>query len=415
MTQTITGLSGVIKRLWPQTKIERMFYGKCPLWGMIPKDTNAEGSPIRLAIQYARGGGRSADFTSAQTYVQPTAFEGFDLTTVDNYQLFQITTKAIRAAKTNKGALVHALNNEIKSKLQNLKEDMCYDLYSDGSGQLGRIASGTGTATLTMYAGTDMRRFKVGDTLVSSANADMTSASTNVGRIGSINRAARTITINTGTWHGDFDDDDYVAVVGDATAKLPGLPSWLPAAAPGATSFYGVNRTTDIETLGGRRYTASLGTDDTIVGAVMNAADELHDYGSDASALFVNTKDFTYMQRFVEDQTIYRKNAVKDTKGTPIAHVGYGTLRIETSCGTVDVYSDSYCPRGRAYLLDMSSWKAFSYGPMPGWLNEDKVGNILRVYNADSYEGRFGAYWVLGCEAPGHNMTIDISAVNGSS
>jgi hypothetical protein len=93
------------------------------------------------------------------------------------------------------------------------------------------------------------------------------------------------------------------------------------------------------------------------------------------------------------------------TKYEGSGQVGFQTIQIMGPKGPVSMYLDQDCPAGTGYCLDMSTWKFYSLGPAPKLLNLDGL-DILRLTDADTYEGRYGYYGNLGCTAPGFNAVV---------
>lgn len=418
MPDTQATLAAIIKELVPQKRVESIFFGSSALYDRIPKDDNAEGNPIRVAMIIAPNGGRSATFANADADAGNTTATMFQLTTADDYAVFRVAGKLLRSTKGERGAIVQGLKVATDSAMYNIKKSMYRALYRDTFGVIGRIASGADGTTLTLTDPTDTFNMEVGDYLVSSAQSDGTSMSTNTGIIGSIDRAAGTITVaGGGNWHADFDTNDYLYHHGDAAARLAGLASWLPASTPASTAFFGVNRTTDPTRLAGIRYTASLATDQTLVGTFINAAATVMNANGSPSDIFMNPLDYAILIRELQDQCTYERLNARGGNGEEIPHIGFKALQLVGigKQGTMNIMADPYCPRHRAYMLSLEHWKLYAYaGLMPGFLKED--GLTIRADAAlDSYSGRFGVHWQLGCEAPGWNATINLSAITNPS
>lgn len=68
-----------------------------------------------------------------------------------------------------------------------------------------------------------------------------------------VNRSTGTVTVNSAAAITAFADNDYLFPRGDIDGEIKGLEAWIPAADPGATSFFGVDRSVDVTRLGGLR------------------------------------------------------------------------------------------------------------------------------------------------------------------
>lgn len=407
MPQNLTGLSAVIKEYYTDEDIESLFYKKCKLLGLMKKDTDAEGDPVVVPVTYGPGGGRSHVFGNAQSGSSGADHGRFAFTPQEDYAVFSITTKAMRATKSNRGAFVRGLKSEIDAKMYALQKSMGQNAYGDGSGRKGQILSGQGTATLTMTTDTNMFNFEVGETLVAGASSDGSDATANTTVITAVNRTARTITA-AAAFHADFDDGDYVFTQGDAANCPGGLDAFLDGA---ATTLYTLDRSVDPRRLSGYNLVATVADHQTIEGALVAAAADISAEGGQSSDVFMNPLDVATFKRDISDKTTFEKYATS-ASGEPHATVSYKALQLATDDGVCAVHSDPHCPRGFAYLLDMETWCAYSYGALPGWLDDDGEGQILRESSADAVEGRLGCYWQMCTTAPGWNARINISAVN---
>jgi hypothetical protein len=71
----------------------------------------------------------------------------------------------------------------------------------------------------------------------------------------------------------------------------------------------------------------------------------------------------------------------------------------------IEVYADRHCQPNTGWLLQMDTWTLHSTGGVPMLLEEDGQ-SILREATDDAYEGRWGAYYQMYCNAPGYNVRI---------
>lgn len=409
-TATIANVAPIVKELYPQSAIDSLVYKKSPLLGRVKKTTDAKGSPIRLSLAYAPTEGLSADFSVAQNRKGVSSYAAFSLTTVDEYGLFSVPTKEVRAVR-DKGALVNLLKDQGDKTFAGMGERMSAALYRNHGGAKGVIESGQDTDTLTIVNKSDMVNFNKGQWIASSAN-DGTSGtvSTNEVQITALDRQARTITA-AAAWHADFDDGDYLFGEGDFGAKLSGLESWVPSSAPSATTFFGLDRTSDATRLGGLRYAADAAFDQTIEGTLINAAADVSVEGGSPTDAFCNPRDFAQLVREIGDKTSYEWMNAKGSDGSAMPKIGYRALKLTGQDGDMTIYADRWCPFGVMWMLQLDTWELFSYGALPGWLDDDGKGQMLREGSADAMEGRIGCYWQLGCKAPGWNMRIDLTEV----
>lgn len=407
MTATSVTIERVLKELYPDRKLEYMLYDKSPFLGMVPKDTDFVGDSKRISLITDGIAGRSADFTTAQTNRAGAGYDGFNLRHKTDYAIFGITTLAMRQSKNDKGALVKALNSETKTAITKLKQSISRSCFGNGGGAVGQIASGGGTATLTLTNPEDIVHFERRE-YIQHAATDGTSGAvggTAQQLIQGVDRAAGTLSF-AGAVPAGFADGQYLFHAGDFGAKLSGIQGWVPPASPTATPFLGVDRSTEPTRLGGQRFDALRDTHGTLQRAFVKAGARLNREGGDPDALFVNPEDFATLLNDIGDKTRYEKTPGKTQGGKAV--IAYNALCIMLPGGEVKVYSDKHCPKGRAFLLQMNTWQLCTAGKAPSWLDEDGK-MFLREGSADALQGRMAMYGDLACYAPGYNMSIDIS------
>lgn len=413
MTATVTTSSAILKRLYSQKTLLGLLYKDSPLLGVLPKSTKFTGADMRIACKIAPTSGRSATFSTAQGNIGGTTYRGFDLTRVTDYSLYRISNELLLAASSDDGALVRAHKSEGDSCINAFKRSLSRSLYRNGGGAIGRVGS-TATTTLTLATREDIVHFEVGMRVVSSST-DGTSgaADATVITVTGVDRNLGTVTGSANwTGGGDFSDGDYIMAQGDHGLMMSGLAAWLPPTAPSATAFFGVDRTVDSQRLGGVRFTADADDHVTIENALIDCAAQLDVAGGSPTHVFMNSIDYAQTVRELGDKRVYQTSTAQSEKGA-MASIGYKGIVIACSGrdGMVTLHADRDCPRHRAYMLQADTWILKSLGDLPQWLMEDGAGQILRVSNADSYEGRLGGYMQLGCEAPGWNATLDLSAL----
>jgi len=205
--------------------------------------------------------------------------------------------------------------------------------------------------------------------------------------------------------------DSTVAAVGVAGFSYPqgstlltspalsGLRAWLPDAAPGATLFFGIDRTVDVTGLGGIRFDGSALS---IEEALQRAAYKAKQLGASPSHVFMNPVPFGELAISLGSKAVY--DVVKTQNGA----FGFDALVLYTPAGKVKIIPDANCPSTRAFMLTLSTWKLYSLGACPQIIDED--GNtVLRMPTADAFEVRAGYYAQLGCSAPGWNVNIQLA------
>jgi len=408
---TMTSLDPVLKTLYKGTGVEDATYQDHPFMAMVAKFEGFVGRNMPLPIKYANGQGRSADFPTAQSNAGSPSFEDFLLTRVSDYAVCGIDGEAIRASASDKGAFIRGLKAKMDSAFGACAASLSASLFLDGTGAIGRGDGAWNVATTDAVLATtsDVVHFEVGQHVV------LSDAKTNAVRAGSVTLAG--IARDTGTltasaaWTGGIAaavNTDYMFVEGDAHnavsyKKISGLDAWIPASAPGATLFFGVNRSTDTR-LGGQRLDASGYA--TVEEALIDGASIVAAEGGRPDVCLVNPVKFRKLVKELGAKVQYDKLQAQNAKGA-MAHIGFRSVIVDGDRGPVQVVSDRDCPEATAHMIQLDTWKLCSLGPAPGILMDD--GNrILRQAAADGYEVRVGYYAQLGCSNPSANCNITL-------
>ena len=407
----LVAYSNILKTLYPQSSVPEIMYPDSPLLGMMPKDEAWVGEEYAISNRYSAISGRSHTFQDAQDNKAPPKWARFRVTDTQDYALISIPGRTLRATKNDKGALVREMKASADAAFYKLRRSTCSELYGNGGAARGQILSGTGTDTLQLADRRDVKNFEVGDVLVSAAD-DGTGAgpvSVNTGTIGSIDRGAGTLTVDTGVWHADFDDGDFLFIEGDYGQGLAGLDGWIPSTAPTAgDDWFGFDRSVDPERQAGILYTATALGDGTIEKAFVNFGVELNLRGAKPSHFFVHPVVWGQLVNELGAKARYERSSAVGPKGA-IASIGYEGVKMMLATGDVKIFPDLDCAEKDVWGLKMDTWTFASRGAMPGWLDDDGVGRVLREPSADAIEGRIGYYGNICCEVPGQNGRMNVA------
>lgn len=394
---TTANMSHLLKRMYPQRRVENLVYQDNPLFALIPK-AKFEGAAVAITVRHADSMGRSAEFLKAQSGITPHSGKQFLLTTVSDYQLFSMSYEAILAGRDNAATLLNTLDTEVSSALNNAGRSLAVALYGDGSGSIGRRSS-ISTNTITLTNVNDVTNFEVGQVLA--AGSSLTGAlRSGTSAVTAVDRSAGTVTVASAAAISSFADNDYLFVSGDAAnnggtpLRLSGLESWNPSSAPGATAFFGVDRSADTDRLGGIRIDISTyNPEEGLIVAMSRLARD----GGRPSHLFLNYVDSRNVQLAL--------GARVENTYTQVGDIGFSGIRIRGPKGDVMIHPDQNAPSGVGRLLTLSTWALYHRGEL---LNiQDMDGSkYSRLYDADGYEGRISFYGQLGCTAPGFNARL---------
>lgn len=403
---TITTLSNVLRTKYDQKKFYQFAYMKAPLQGLMRRDEKFGGNNARITVRYAVPQGGSCTFATAQGNKTTSSDIGFLLTRKRDYQLAGITGEGLDAADGDENTIFNGLKGEMDGSLRNISRSMAIQGYRNGGGARGQgdgAYSVAGTV-IQLKQPADVTNFEVG-MFVQWGSTDGTSGSVRSAggishgqlQVVGLNRILGQITvsavINTVT---SAANTDFIFRDGDFGACASGLLGWLPTTAPvGGDNWYGVDRSVDTVRLAGTTFNGNGGNyEETLVDCVALASRE----GAEIDVCMVNTLDRANIVKSLGSKAIYEP--VKSTDGS----FGYKALIIEGEDGPVKVMADVNCPRGNFFLLQNDTWVRKSAKPAPRYLKADGP-EFLREAAADGYEWRVGAYWNIGCEAPGYNAS----------
>ncbi len=402
---TVTTANDALKSIYRGTKLETVTLDNNPWLGMIPKREDFGGKDLPLPILYSAGQGRSATFSDAQANATAAKIDQFLLTRVKDYQVDIIDGELLEAAESDMEAFINARVAIIDQGLQNIANNLSLMLYGNGGGSRGRVGS-VSTVTLTLLDIESVVNFEVGMSLVS-CDTDGTSGSvdTDVSVVTGVDRSLGKL-VEAGTWTTGsvFQDNDYIFCEGDFGVMVKGLAAWVPSSAPGATSFFGVDRTSDSR-LGGLRYD---GSGLPIEEALMQGLNLAFKAGAKTDVILMHPTNFTSLAVALGSKVQYSKVPAQSGKGE-IATIGFESIKIHGPSGKmVDVVADPRCTYNVAYALQKNTWTLATMGKAPRLL--DKDGMVLRaVYNDDAYEVRMGYKGQVGCTAPGNNCRIALA------
>ena len=418
MAFTSTEAAAILKEHYPFTKVAEAGYLQNKFLALVPKVLVAGGDQEKIPIDVSPNQARSATFGTAQTLAASLSSvkRAFELTTVSNYAIARVSGKVIRQTKQDAHAFVRAVDSEIKSAFKSISRDIERDLFRAGDGAIGSYLSNS-TVTLTLGNATQAHCFEYGMELVSAANN--TSALNNTGGangVTSVNRAGGTLVsdIDWSTpWSGVsaghliFCQGDYVS--SSDRLKISGLEAWCPATAPGgADSFFGVNRSIDVERLAGTRYDGSALT---IEEALINGQSEGAANGAAPDTCFMapyNVRRLINALGSKKSYEVTRETMNAQGFNGPIGSIGFQVLVIDGDEGPIRIVSDPLVPYDVAWMVKLSALTLFSMGDFPGVLDEDGQ-SMLRVSNDDSYEIRVGYYAQLGSQEPGCIVRVKLA------
>lgn len=412
-----TDFTPVIRELWPQDRLDKVTYEASPLLGMLPKDEDFSERVRHIAVQGRNIMSGSADFSTAQTASTDATsgspgFKDFQVTITSNYAIGVLDSLTLERGKSNKAALVDAIDSCVKGALEEIANNQSVDAYRDGTGALGQVKSSSGisTTSLTLNNIEDVDNFEVGMELVFAATK--TGALRNSGAsatITAIDRSTGVLTSDS-NWTAQVAaaaDSDYLFRKGDAPnntgslLKLMGVGGWIPLTSPSASeSHFGVDRSVDAWRYAGVRHDGSGGS--AVKDELLKLCTKIFRSSNRRAKpeyIFMNPIDLESLLLDMEGQHSYQK------VDSSHASVYYEAVTFSSPFGQLKVFPDKYCPEKYAWALDLRTWKLASLGKFTRLIQND--GNeMLRRSSADGVEFRGVSRAQLYTTAPGFNGVV---------
>lgn len=400
--------------------LKDLVYKENPFLALVPKNESPDGLAgkyLPVPLEYGAPQGRSHTFANAQNQQTATSLVSFFVSVIQDYELVTITNLLMEQTKTSAGAFVDAAKLQLDGGFRNITNNIAFELFSDGSGVRGTVASATGTGpyVITLSNVQSIVNFEVGMTL---QNVTITSGTVTInasgatGVVTNVNRATGVVTVSASTDTSWATAGNGLVVAGDIAAGalttasalgLTGLAGWIPKVSPGSSdSFWGVNRSTDPTRLAGLRYDASAYT---IEEGMTNALAFMNREGAKPDIAIMDFASYAALVNSLGAKVQYVQAAHDEVE------VAFDGIMFQSAYGTITVLADRSCPPQTCYILTMATWKLRSLGKVPKILTYGMEGlEGLRVGNADALEIRIGYYGNLICSAPGWNCVVTLSA-----
>lgn len=335
----LTSVSHIYKRKYSDAQVEEVASREHPTWAMIRKEGGFSGELFAYALDHSFPQGVAG--TYAQAVLSVSSSKGKQLVAYRKPKFGVITLNGeAMAACSNDGALYDLVTKESDRIIKEVGDSLAFDLFRDGNGIRGRRASAS-TNVITLTDANDVRNFKVGMTVGADDTSTGLSPRSGTTYVTAIDEEAGTITLNSAAGITSFADNDYLFRAADPGTCVEGFEACTPLTAPGATSFRGIDRTTDIVGYSGVRVATSSGSIVADLGTI-GVKSSLR--GKKLSRGVLNPVNFWAISQLLGAKVEY------DSPGGT-AEVGFEFINITTPGGKMKIYSDPDCPanRGRAF------------------------------------------------------------------
>ncbi len=422
--QTITqsAVSGILKELYDQQKVQWLTYKDNPLMAMVHKEEKFPGKYYPNPVVYGLSQGASATFNNAYNNQTSPNVAEFLITRVSDFSLASIDGQLLAAAQTDPGAFIDGAELMIDAAFQTAVNRLASAMFRNGAGTIGQMSvfSNISTAyTITLNNPDDAVQFEVGQVLVAVQNVDGSgSVSSDTVQLLTVNRntGVLTGTGSSGSPSAPWQAAYYLAVQGDlpttsnnnfqpvgstttnSLLKLSGLAAWLPmSAVSGSDSFFGVNRSVDPQRLAGVSFD---GTALSLEEALLQGTGRIAMNGGRVDTGVCSYATYTAIITSLGSKVQYIDQKIGD--------IGFRGVQVNGANTVMSIFPDRNCPDGVIYCLEIDTWCLRSQNPAPHILKYLDEIEILRVPGVDSAELRVGFYGNFYTRMPGHNGVIQV-------
>ena len=406
---TTSTVPELLKEIWDD-EIHDFLYEDKVLYAKLPKDTTWDGLKQKITIQYGGMNGVSNTFDDALEDRAPNEYAQMEVETSDIFGVWSVDNKLITLSRNQRGALVRALDESTEKCLTKVKRMITYQLWGNGGGAIGKIASIDGSDFV--FENIDsVRHVDIGDILVFADDDGLANGGIYSGtrRVTDIDEDTGTVTVNSAlAGIASLAAGDYVFPKGNYGRAFKGVFSYVTQYAPGVsgvpTSIWGMDRTDFPTRKSGHRFSAS---NLTVVEAIKYSLAQAFKRRARITDLFTDPDTFN-------DVEMQLQGAVRYVDET-IGRVGFTGLEFTAQSGRkVKLWSDpDIGERGDGAKLvvglNLPTWKLHSAEELPMWLNAKDDGKFMSEENANARQGRVGGYAQLYTKAPGENFVLALT------
>jgi hypothetical protein len=377
MATTLTTLDAILKNQY-LGPIREQLNSSNVLYGRLEKNTDSVvGKNFTIPLHYgrnegigARGEGAALPGAGNQAYkdcIVPMRYQ---------YGRIQLTGPTIKAARSNEGAFIRAVDSEMRGLERDMKSSMNRQVFGDGTGLLATVAaSGSATSTVVVDSTAKLRVGMPIDIIVKTTGAATAGvAGTSVASI----TDATTFTI-TDTLAGSPAATYGVYIAGSRNNEMMGLS--------GIVSDTSTLQGLDVATYPWwkAKVLANSGTNRAISDTILQTALDTLEANSSGKATALYT---SYGVRRAYQALL---TATKHLVNTQELKGGYKAL----TYNDLPIIADKDAPANKIFVVDEDELQIFRLGDLD-WMQDD--GAILsRVSGYDAYEAVLYVYQELGC------------------
>lgn len=401
-----------------KTNLHKELYQKSLTMAMIPKKFQSGGKNIDLPFKVGNPQAVSGDFgvayAAANTGNSSQRFEDAALGWDSYFSHWSMPIKKKLQSNRSDHSFMKLLRSEIDGSLETIRLGRINHLWGNGSGKLGVIKSISNTE-ISLNNVSEVCYFDKGTILnfktASSDSVRQVSGADATATVTKVDRDAGKITVDavpSGVAAADeiYRNGDVVAI--EATGRtryMAGFEAWCPKTVESNDNFFGVNRSSDRFRLAGTHITQGSGT--SLEETLVKAAGRVRRQGAMVRYLVMNCDDFADLIDELGSKVDYNKQNMIGSDG---AGIGFKTLSLHGAGGTIEVYDETYVPKGTVWGYNPEDLLLECLGSsviMP-WNEDGKT--MDRVQGANSITGASHSYIQMLCHNPKNLLRISLTA-----
>lgn len=407
------------KHVYNPKRVQVLAYKNRPFFAKLAKKDMFEGDTYNHTVFFEDPQGGSA--TIATAIAQKAGHSQgarFVINRGREYQAITLQNEAIRASRSDNGALLRKKTHETDRILNEMCRRIDIAVHGSGTGVIASFTTGSSLNTTTITLDTPALgiRFSVGMFLqISTTNPLDGTAPTLVNGGQVVKVLARSVSAKLTTL---TLDTSLSAVTGLTTTNkfyllrngeglgfgantpyggVSGLRNWLPITDPvPGESFWGFDRSVDVQRLSGSRYVAGVG--EKMEATLQNCSAEMCLQGATPDLILMNPISLSNYSQELGAKVRY----MQTDKG--VTGLDTSAMIVRGQSGDMVVMSDPQVDPQRFYMLQSDTWWMPTLDAVPHM--DDAAGiSASREATSDGIELRWRAWYNLVCDAPGLNLT----------
>ncbi len=412
---TFAALINMFKRMYANNDLSNLALRRTPGFKTMAKMDDLDGEGIFVPVNYAVPTGAAASFVRAQANTKASTMSKFFLQRKSYYGFVTVDAEAIKASRRDPAAYLKAKQKESREAIAYIGMQFGQAFWGDGAGNIGRVASVTGSnpaTAITLASARDAVGFHKNQRITFAATRTGSTERVDGGavkviyQVDKINRVTGVLTVSRvagTTAASDPVANDYVYVDGNYDALMSGVQAFIPASDPGVsgvpTTLMGLDRSDDPVMLAGWR-----GSDEGSITDSSKRIMALMGQYMDQSASAIWVSPYNWYKLEQEQESLGR--VVRDQRTEAV--YGLPAIALQTPNGLIPVMADPFAPEDTGFVLDHSTWEIHHLEGLPHLVTDDGLES-LRISDADGIEIRFRAWVQCACTKPFSNGRFPIS------